>query len=61
MLCAWDTRSQQCTAKVLAHPCEVLLLISFAFMFGQPRVFKIFRFCVAIGISTTLSALLLGQ
>lgn len=24
MLCAWDTRSQQCTAKVLAHPCEVL-------------------------------------
>lgn len=24
MLCAWDTRSQQCTAKVLAHPCEVM-------------------------------------
>lgn len=30
MLCAWDTRSQQCTAKVLAHPCEVILHIGFS-------------------------------
>jgi hypothetical protein len=60
MMCAWDTRSQQCSAKVLAHPCEVMPLLRMCSPKHSTNVFanaqvlccdwnKYDAFCVATG------------
>jgi hypothetical protein len=55
MLCAWDTRTQQCSAKVLAHPCEVSAR---AQHFEQDRelFLNLNRCCAVTGTSMTVLA-----